>query len=174
MKYILSFLSLVGVLCAIFFCGSETNTDEDYLRIHITANSSSIEDQNMKYYVKDEVVDFLIPLLAEAQDKEQASKIIEENLIKIKEVVSLTLKKYQISYSANVYISQEDMPTRAYGDLVLEEGIYDCLKIDLGEAKGDNWWCVVFPAVCFINSKNPQNYEYISKIWETIYRVNQR
>ena len=65
-------------------------------------------------------------------------------------------------------------PTRVYDDFSLQSGVYQSLKIDLGQAKGDNWWCVVFPAVCFTSSKNPQNLEYISKIWDTIQSVTKR
>ena len=63
------------------------------------------------------------------------------------------------------------MPTRAYDNLVLESGVYESLNIALGDAKGDNWWCVVFPAVCFVDTKNYENLEYISKILDIIYRV---
>lgn len=70
-------------------------------------------------------------------------------------------------------VKQENLPDRAYDDLVLEAGVYDCLNIELGNANGDNWWCVVFPAVCFLSSKNPENVVYISKIWEIINRVTQ-
>lgn len=172
MKYILSFVGVVVVCCTIFLCGgNKGNLDNDYLRIHITANSNSIDDQNVKYKVKDAVVEFLIPELSEAQTKEEARIIVTSNLEKLTEIVKLILRNEGKKYSAHISVTQEDMPTRAYGNLVLEEGVYDCLKIDLGEAKGDNWWCVVFPAVCFVSSKNPENYEYISKIWEIINSV---
>ncbi len=172
MKYILSFLGLVAVCCAIFLCGgNKVQLDNDYIRIHITANSNSVEDQNIKYKVKDAVVEFLIPELSMAENKEEAKAVVCSNLTKLTEIVKLILKNEGKNYSASISVTQEDMPTRAYGNLVLEEGVYECLKIDLGEAKGDNWWCVVFPAVCFVSSKNPENYEYISKIWEIINSV---
>lgn len=172
MKYILSFFGLLAVVCAICFCrGGNIASQEDFMRIHVTANSSSIQDKDIKYIVKDAVVEFLIPELAFAETKLQAGEIIAKNLVKINEVVKETLKRCNVSYGCSVSIKQEEVPARVYDNIVLEEGVYDCLKIDLGEAKGDNWWCVVFPAVCFIDSKNSENLEYISKIWEIINSV---
>mgnify|MGYP001861486736 FL=1 len=174
MKYILSFVGIVTIACAICFCGNgNKSSNDDYMRIHVVANSNSDFDQNLKYKVKDVVVDFLIPLLSEAENKEEAAEIISTNLNKIQEIANATLKFEGASYSANVAVKQENLPDRAYDDLVLEAGVYDCLNIELGNANGDNWWCVVFPAVCFLSSKNPENVVYISKIWEIINRVTQ-
>ncbi len=169
MKFILSFIGVSVVALAFGFCSQKTeSTNEDYMRIHITANSNSTQDQNMKYLVKDAVVEFLIPMLADAEDKSQASEIICQNLDKIEEVVNCVLKNQNVEYLANVNIVEEEMPARAYDDLVLEAGVYESLNIALGEAKGDNWWCIVFPAVCFLDTKNFDNLEYISKIWDII------
>ncbi len=175
MKYILSFFGVVAVLCAVFFCTRKVeNVNDDYVRIHITANSNSDFDKNIKYKVKDAVVDFLIPTLAEAENKEQAEELVRANLRKIEAVANDTLMANGVRYLAEVSLLEEKMPTRYYDDFVLESGIYQSLKIDLGAAKGDNWWCVVFPAVCFTSTKNPQNLEYISKIWDTIQSVTSR
>ncbi len=175
MKYILSFVGIAIICCGIFLCGqkniSTSALNDDYMRIHITANSNSTYDQNLKYKVKDSVVEFLIPKLAYAQNKEEATNIIAENIFEIQNIVNQTLRDEGAKYLCSISITQEEIPTRAYDDLVLEEGVYDCLKIDLGDAKGDNWWCVVFPAVCFLSSKNYENYVYISKIWEIINSV---
>ena len=173
MKFILSFVG-IGIVClGIFLCGGQTGStfNEDYMRIHIVANSNSAVDQSIKYVVKDAVVSFLLPQLSEAETKEEAEDVIQQNLQKIEEVANLTLDKQGAKYSAKVEITQEDMPTRAYDDFVLEKGVYDCLKIELGAGDGDNWWCVVFPAVCFLDVKNSENVEYISKIWDIISNV---
>ena len=172
MKYILSFVGVVVIVLSCVFMREENKVvDADYMRIHIVGNSNSVEDQNVKYLVKDAVVEFLIPELSQAENKESAKQIIISNIPKITEVANQTLRMQGKNYTATVSIAQEDIPTRSYDDLVLESGIYECLKISLGQGKGDNWWCVVFPAVCFINSKNPANYEYISKIWEILNNV---
>ncbi len=175
MKYILSFFGIVAIFCAVFFCtkkGSDVN--DDYVRIHITANSNSDFDKNIKYKVKDAVVDFLIPMLGDVKDKESAEILLKDNLQKIEAVANDALCRFGVKYNAQVTLVEEKIPTRVYDDFSLQSGVYQSLKIDLGQAKGDNWWCVVFPAVCFTSSKNPQNLEYISKIWDTIQSVTKR
>ena len=171
MKFILSFIGVAIIAVAVLFCGQTNNVDDDYMRIHIVANSNSVEDQNLKYLVKDAVVEFLIPILADAKNKDQAKDLLVENVEKIEEVANVVLKTEGVDYFASVSIKNEEMPTRAYNNLVLESGVYESLNIALGDAKGDNWWCVVFPAVCFVDTKNYENLEYISKILDTIYRV---
>ena len=173
MKILLSLLGVGIVAVGIFFFANKPidNVNEDYMRIHIVANSNSRRDEDIKYLVKDAVVEFLIPYLAEAENKEEASQIILSKQSKIIEVINSVLKNQGVNYHANVKVIEENIPTRGYDNLVLDGGVYECLRIELGNAKGDNWWCVVFPAVCFVNSKNPQNYEYISKIWDMIYSV---
>ena len=175
MKYILSFFGIVAIFCAVFFCTKKGNeVNDDYLRIHITANSNSDFDKNIKYKVKDAVVDFLIPMLGDVKDKESAEILLKDNLQKIEAVANDALCRFGVKYNAQVTLVEEKIPTRVYDDFSLQSGVYQSLKRDLGQAKGDNWWCVVFPAVCFTSSKNPQNLEYISKIWDTIQSVTKR
>lgn len=175
MKYILSFFGIVAIFCAVFFCTKKGNeVNDDYVRIHITANSNSDFDKNIKYKVKDAVVDFLIPMLGDVKDKESAEILLKDNLQKIEAVANDALCRFGVKYNAQVTLVEEKIPTRVYDDFSLQSGVYQSLKIDLGQAKGDNWWCVVFPAVCFTSSKNPQNLEYISKIWDTIQSVTKR
>ena len=172
MKYLISFITVVAITLILVFCGNfGRKTNGEYFRIHIRANSNSSEDQNVKYEVKDEVVEFLIPLLSEAETKEEAERIMNENLDKIEAVADEVLKAHGFSYKSKAYISFEEFPTRAYGDLVLEEGFYDALILALGTGEGDNWWCVVYPPFCFLETKNSENYVYISKIWEIINNI---
>lgn len=171
MKYFLSFISAVVIVLILVFCGNIGGTQEEYFRIHIRANSNSSADQNVKYIVKDSVVDFLIPILSEAETKEEAENLMNEQLENIEAVANDVLMQNGFSYKSKAYISFEEFPTREYDDLVLEEGFYDALILALGTGKGDNWWCVVYPPFCFLESKNSQNYVYISKIWEIINNI---
>lgn len=172
MKWLFALFGVAAVLCGIFvFGGKSAQAENDFMRIHVVANSNSSADQNAKYLVKDSVVEFLIPYLSEVKNKEQAQAIILQKLQQINAVANAALKNAGLKYSAVVECLSEKMPMRAYGNFVLAEGVYDSLKITLGAGHGDNWWCVVFPAVCFINSQNPQNVEYISKIWDIISSV---
>lgn len=153
MKYILAFIGVGAILLGIFLFGGKTNVSEDYMRIHVVANSNSNFDQNIKYVVKDAVVEYLSPRLENAQNKEDAKEIILKHKENLQSVTNLVLHESGAKYTANICVTHEDFPTRAYGKLVLEEGLYDVLQINLGEAKGDNWWCVVFPTVCFRGAK---------------------
>lgn len=150
MKYILSFFGLVAVVCAFVFCGVPKSQEEDYLRLHITANSNSIADQNVKYSVKEAVLNFLNEQLYYVKTQSQAKQTIFNNLQPLQTVVDNVLRQNNANYTARISISKEEYPTRTYSGVVLEGGSYDSLKIDLGNAEGDNWWCCVFPAVCLI------------------------
>ena len=143
---------------------------EAYLRLHIRANSNSEEDQTVKLKVKEKVVDFLTPIVAECATLEDAHKTIKNNLYKIKQVADGVLKEEGFSYSASPRLCDEFFPTRAYKDVVLEQGVYDALIIDLGSGVGNNWWCVVYPPLCFIGAENTtQNtIVYKSKLYEIV------
>ena len=170
MKYLLSFISVCVITLILVFCGNG-GTQEKYFRIHIRANSNSEADQNVKYMVKDAVVDFLIPLLSDVETKDEAEDVMNANLDQIEEVADEVLLENGFTYKSSAYISFEEFPTREYDDLVLEEGFYDALILALGTGSGDNWWCVVYPPFCFLETKNSENYVYISKIWEIINNI---
>ena len=170
MKYLLLFISVCVITLILVFCGNG-GTQEEYFRIHIRANSNSEADQNVKYIVKDAVVDFLIPLLSDVETKDEAEDVMNANLDQIEEVADEVLLENGFTYKSSAYISFEEFPTREYDDLVLEEGFYDALILALGTGSGDNWWCVVYPPFCFLETKNSENYVYISKIWEIINNI---
>lgn len=150
MKYLLSFFGLAIICFSIVFFGEDkTDKNDEYLRIHIIANSSNEDDQIIKYNVKDKVVEFLGKKLESATTKEDAKKIICENLIEIEDMINCLLMENGFQYCAECKIVYEQIPTRSYTAFVLEAGEYESLQISLGEANGDNWWCVIFPDVCF-------------------------
>lgn len=147
-KICISFsLILIIVLSAIFLQG--TNQTTEYLRIHIRANSNSQEDQSVKYEVKDIVTNYLTPIIENAQSKTEAITTIETNKSAINGLIDQHLKEKGFNYRSNIKICQEEFPTRIYDNVTLEAGIYDAIIIELGTATGDNWWCVVYPPLCF-------------------------
>lgn len=145
-------------------------TADSYFRIHIRANSNLDVDQNVKYKVKDEVVNYLTVKLSQCTSKQQVINCVEGNKQNIKQLCEQVLSNNGFNYSANIVIRNEFFPTRAYGDYVLESDFYDALIIELGEAIGDNWWCVVYPPLCFLNGKeiNTDKIKYKSWIMELI------
>lgn len=174
MKYFIAFISctalaLIFIFCPIKSLGEKTQTE--YLRIHIRANSNSLADQNVKYKVKEGVVDALIPLLAEIESFDEAKEVMTQNFDYIEKVANDILISEGFFYGVSAQIDNEYFPTRVYDNLTLEEGFYDALILRLGSGEGDNWWCLVYPAFCFTNSTNSENVVYISKIWEIIKSV---
>ena len=149
------------IMSAAGLMGKTETAKTEYLRIHIRANSNEETDQSVKYEVKNKIVAFLTPLLTECDTKEKAEKVIKENLGSIEKVADEALKARGYAYASKAKINNELFPTRVYESLTLDSGYYDALIIELGEGAGDNWWCVVYPPLCFVGSGN---YVYRSKI----------
>ena len=160
---------LTLTICLTLTAGcSYQNNSVEYLRIHIRANSNSQEDQSVKYKIKAEVVNYLTPLITECNSKEQAITLLNLHKLNIEKVCDKVLSDSGFGYKAEVAVRNELFPTRVYGEFTLNEGFYDALIVELGKAKGDNWWCVVYPPLCFAG--NDTNVVYKSKILEIINR----
>lgn len=121
------------------------------LRFHVRANSDSEEDQALKIAVKEDVVTMLKPLLADCENVEESKNVIVSNLQNIYSLAIDTITEQGYDYDVKVYVTQEEFPAKTYGDLTFPEGEYQALRIDIGEAKGQNWWCVMYPPLCFID-----------------------
>lgn len=159
-------LVIAGVLLAV---GFNKKTDTTYLRIHIRANSNLEVDQSVKYEIKDRIVDYLTPHLTGAVTFERAKIIISEQLENIETIANNTLISKGFSYSAKAKLNEEFFPARTYSSLTLESGFYDALIVYLGSGQGDNWWCVVYPPLCFTSGANV-SVEYKSIIMEIVER----
>lgn len=165
-KFVCVSLLILVIVVGVSFL-PEKKVNYDYLRLHIRANSNSELDQKVKYEIKDEMVEFLTPYLATVESKQKAIKVIEScsNVLKSKCLNLLTQKGF--NYSVNIKIANEFFPTRTYSNTTLESGYYDAVIIELGEAQGDNWWCVMYPPLCFVNkNENVKQIKYKSKICE--------
>lgn len=138
-----------------------TEAHADYLRIHVRANSNSAEDQQVKYEVKDEVVKYITPYIKECVDKESAMEVMRGLLPDIERVCDKALRERGYTYGARADIREEKFPTRVYDDLTLEEGVYDALIVELGSGTGDNWWCVIYPPLCFTSASADVEYRSI-------------
>ena len=158
-------LIFVVVIGALFL--PEKEIKYDYLRLHIRANSNSNIDQNVKYEIKNKMLEFLTPHLSAVESKEQAIKVVENYSNMMKSKCLSLLKSKGFNYSVNIKIANEFFPTRTYANTTLESGYYDAVIVELGEAKGDNWWCVMYPPLCFVNkNENVKQIKYKSKICE--------
>lgn len=146
--------------------GLSQKPSNEYLRIHIRANSNESIDQNIKYQVKDCLVKYLTPYIADCKSKRQAEVLLKEKEEYLENTVNNLLKSNGFSYRSNIVVRSELFPTRVYEDFTLEEGFYDAVIVELGKAEGDNWWCVVYPPLCFTG--NESGIVYKSKILEII------
>ena len=169
-KVLVCLLVIFGVFgYFVFFNGQNIQNNNDYLRIHIRANSNLTVDQNIKYEVKNALVDELYDVVANADSKEGLILEIEKNKDNLEKVANNVLHKANTAYTAKISVNKEFFPTRVYNeDLTLTSGVYDALIVELGEAKGDNWWCIFYPPLCFMNVNYSKNTTYRSRIVEQI------
>lgn len=167
-KSICIVLVILSVL-SLFAC-SDKSINSQYLRIHIRADNNEPESQSVKYAVKEKVVNYLTPLLSECRTKQEALKKVESRLPEIESLCDGALRDKGFSYGSRAGICNEYFPLRSYGEFVFEDGYYDSLIINLGEGKGDNWWCMVYPPLCFTGGENDGSgdIKYKSRILEII------
>ena len=121
---------------------------ENLIRLHVVANSDSQEDQAVKLQVKDAIVNYLQPITQQFTDKEQAMQYIRENLSDLQELANNVLSSLGEKVRAVVTLDRDAFDTRVYDTFSLPAGVYDSLRVEIGEAEGKNWWCVVFPSLC--------------------------
>ena len=171
-KFCITFLVLIIIIATAVYFGmrgeASPAADTGYLRIHVRANSNGSVDQAVKYKVKDEVVKFLTPYAAQCVDKETAEQVIGGILPEIESVCDRVLRENGFSYTSRAKVCSEEFPTRVYGELTLEAGVYDALIIELGEGTGDNWWCVIYPPLCFTSGS--ADVRYRSFIYDIIHK----
>lgn len=140
------------LVAAFFWCGTlvadRQRLQEELIRLHIVANSDAGEDQAVKLQVRDAVTESLRTALADVADVEQAKAYLRENLPKIQKIANTALAEAGMEPSAVVTLCREAFDTRVYDTFSLPAGIYEALRITIGEGQGKNWWCVVFPGLC--------------------------
>lgn len=174
-KGLYCFLALVLLAGAVglgLFLKPTTHAQEHtaYVRFHVRANSNSQEDQNVKYMVKEALVEYLTPFLAECETVERAKTELTKQIPYLTSLATQVLQEQGFTYGATVGLYEEYFPTRSYNSTTLESGIYDALIVKLGTGTGDNWWCVVYPPLCFVDAENVTNntITYQSRLWEII------
>lgn len=149
-KLVVLAVALIAVICVFF---AVNHKEEDYLRIHIRANSNSEFDQQIKYQVKDSVVEALAPIVEQIDSKQDMMQVIGNNLPYLTAVVDSKLAELGQNYKSTVKLCEEKFPTRSYEELTLGAGVYDAIIIELGSGEGDNWWCVAYPPLCFVTAE---------------------
>lgn len=138
---------------------SKTNTpaalgQNELIRLHVLANSDDPEDQKLKLKVRDAVISYLAPQLAHVANIETAREIVQANQKQLVEVAQQVLLANGSQYPVNIKMGLFDFPLKSYGNFVLPAGQYEAVRILIGKAEGKNWWCVLFPPLCFIDVTN--------------------
>lgn len=124
---------------------------EDIFRLHILANSDSEEDQALKLKVRDAVLEYMKTLTADISDKQAVIELSKKHSDDFKKIAEQIIQENGYDYSVTIEIGNFYFPTKYYGNISLPAGNYDALKIEIGQAKGQNWWCSLFPPLCFVS-----------------------
>jgi len=146
-------LFIVYTLISIFSYSNAVskNISDSVFRLHVIANSDSDEDQNLKYLVRDKLIDYMNSLSQNIYSKDEAIKIANENKDEFYNIAKSVIIDNGFNYDVNVEIGNFSFPTKNYGDISLPAGFYDALKVEIGNSSGQNWWCVIFPSLCFVD-----------------------
>ena len=154
-KHIIIILSLLFIytLVSAFSYANSVSKDlsESVFRLHVLANSNNSEDQSLKYKVRDNVLSYMNNLCLNTKTKKEAMEIAKLHQDEFYKIAKQTIIDNGYDYDVNIKIGVFDFPTKQYGDISFPAGSYDALRIEIGEAKGQNWWCVMFPPLCFVD-----------------------
>ncbi|HRC80022.1 MAG TPA: stage II sporulation protein R [Sedimentibacter sp.] len=132
------------------------------IRLHVMANSDSLEDQELKYKVRNKIISVFNEEFENISQKPDGSRLIVEKLSQIRQEAEKIIREEGYDYDVDVYYGNYKFPRKAYEEIVLPEGYYDALKIEIGKAQGSNWWCVMFPPMCFVDFGKNQDLPVIS------------
>ena len=152
----MKFFRIILCCCCIIVLASSSagcSVKPEYLRIHVRANSDDFADQKVKYEIKDEIVEFLTPIIENCVSKEEAIETIQNSKSAVKQLIDRLLYEKGFNYTSKIDVRQEEFPTRVYVGTSLPAGVYDAVIVELGKAEGANWWCVVYPPLCFSGGK---------------------
>jgi len=141
---------------------------DDAIRIRVVPNSNSDYDQEIKEKVRDELQTSMYDLLKDTKSSDDARKLLEENLGYIKNNVKNVLEREKYNKNYDVNFGLNYFPEKEYKGVSYEEGYYESLLVTLGEGKGDNWWCVLFPPLCLIEAEESTDVEYKSIVKELL------
>lgn len=131
---------------------SDINKSPDKLiRFHVIANSDSAQDQALKRAVRDAILEKVSPLLAASKSLAESRRIVQELRPEMEQIARSVVKAWGKDYSVRTQYGKFSFPTKSYGSLVLPAGEYEALKIVIGKGEGANWWCVLFPPLCFVD-----------------------
>lgn len=145
------------------FIETSENISDQVFRLHILANSDSAEDQQLKLKVRDEILKKSETVFAFSNSLEETIELCKNNITLFQQTAEQCLKDNGSDYEVKVYVDKEYFNTREYDEITLPSGIYNALKIEIGQGKGHNWWCVMFPAICLSSVTDDELNKYLSE-----------
>ena len=159
MRNFLKTFIILSILLILFFIVTAysyaTNISEglseNIFRLHILANSDSEKDQTLKLKVRDTILEYMKTLTNDMSDKQAVIELSRRHLQDFEKIAEDVIHENGYDYSVNIEIGNFYFPTKYYGNISLPAGNYDALKIEIGEADGQNWWCSLFPPLCFVS-----------------------
>lgn len=151
----------------LFEIGKDTKSDEmrilnydevkdSLIRFHVIANSDTEEDQNLKLKIKNKVIDYLYPYLNSSESLEESREIIKNKMNDVKKLAEEEIRDDGYGYGVSVQLSRENFPDKSYGNITLPQGNYEAFRVIIGSGQGKNWWCVMFPPLCFVDESKAQ------------------
>ena len=162
---VIGFIILIGLFTGIKnnsvqAAGNIESVSEKVIRFHVLANSDSKEDQDLKLKVRDAVIEFVSPSLKDSKNIDESREILLGLQDEVIELAEKVIKEEGYDYSVDVELAMTNFPVKTYGNVTLPQGEYEAFRVLIGEAKGQNWWCVMFPPLCFIDmTKGQISYE---------------
>ena len=152
-KIILTIALIIGLVCStkVYSDTVQAGIAEEVIRFHVLANSDSDEDQALKLKVRDGILDKYQKELSGSDNIEKTRKIIMNNLDGIADCAREIIESEGYDYDVKAYMTKDDFPTKVYGDVSLPAGEYEALRVEIGKAEGHNWWCVMFPPLCYVD-----------------------
>lgn len=152
MRKIAKLLMIIVLILGLFWCGTviadRKTLSEDLIRLHVVGASDTQEDQQIKLQVRDALIEYLQQHMPDAEDVEAAKEALKGMLSQLEETANAVLSTAGMTDRAKVTLTTEEFPSRHYDTFSLPAGIYESLRVTIGEGQGKNWWCVVFPSLC--------------------------
>ena len=125
--------------------------EQNLIRLHVVANSDSYEDQALKMEIRDTIVKYMGERLKDSKNISESKQIVNINMDNIKSLINKEIKSYGKNYPVEINFGRYPFPTKSYGDITLPAGNYQALNVSIGKGAGSNWWCVLFPPLCFVD-----------------------
>ena len=157
-KLLLGLVTLLGILTigsivSAYYSQKVTEgISESILRLHVVANSDSDEDQALKRQIRDDILVYMKENMKKDSTLEESKGFVKEHIPVIEEIAMKEITQRGMSYGVKAFLGNFDFPTKVYGDIALPSGSYQALRVVLGNGSGANWWCVLFPPLCFVDA----------------------